>query len=244
MWWLIPSVLTALGLGFLVKKKDEETTGIDVETDTVAIKKWEPITIAIAVPAKIPWQYAQAWIAIESSGNPCAIGEKNKYGPDGNPKEMGLFQLYNPDDLKSLKATGDELRAYCIPGTQKLSRVMTSVEIRRHVELGIGLILKCKRRADQFLTANKVNWSPSGRDYWRFVKLYHALPAIVSPGLSDVCKALGYPPRTWSEFRAAYEKLNPRARFNPNVEKQDGYYRALDNAQWTGGAVPEDFVYV
>jgi hypothetical protein len=211
------------------------------DLDAPGLKRWEPYVKIAATVARVPWEVAYAWIGIESEGNPCAVGEKTATAPDGYPKEIGLVQFYNPDDLRRLGAKPSELCAYCVrpqpgePNPQKLARAMTPAEIGRHVGLSMAFIRDKQADADHYLVLHHVPWATQGADYWRMVKLVHALPSIVHTGLGQVVAKLGRPPTSWWEFRTTYETINPRARYNPKVKKQDGYWRALANAEWTGG---------
>lgn len=203
-----------------------------------AITRWRDDVYAAMAKAGVPPTYAMAWLAIESGGKPCAIGEPNAKGPDGNPLEMNLWQAYNPDDLKPGGFTGAELRAYCIPGTQSLSRAMTPVEIKRVMDLGVNLITRKRHYADQYLMANGITWPTTSPDYWAAVKGPHAYPPIINTGLHQVTQHLGRPPRSWAEFRATYEQIEPRARFDPAKaavhQDQSPYFRGLENAEWVG----------
>lgn len=240
--WLVGlgvfAVIAALA-GIAKGQSARMTSEINIKSPGLA--SWEPVIKVITAEEKIPWQFAMAWIAVESSGNACAIGNKDAKGPDGNPREMGIAQLYNPDDLKRFGVTGKELRAYCVPGTQKLSRPLTPEEIGRQVRLAIELMKHSARQSAHYLTDAGIHWSTTGKDYWRAVKLWHALPVIPKYGFVSVSRKLGHPPATWTEFRRGYEAVNPRARYNPLKDRrnQDGYWRALQNAEETGAFVPD-----
>lgn len=203
--------------------------------------QWDPILIAKCALAGVPFPFGRAYLAAESGGNPCAVGELTATGPDGSPKEIGLFQIYNPDDFKALRLDPKRLVAYCVrpapgqPNPQKLARPMTAAEMDEHVSAGIANILRHKAKTDHTLAANGYMWSPDSPDYWAAVKLIHALPVEEDPGFRQVKAHLGRAPLSWREFRTAYEQIQPRARFNAaKGDHQDGYFRALDNAEWCG----------
>jgi hypothetical protein len=234
---------------------------IKVDETDPQITKWEPIVAALAVAAGVPVPVAMAWQAIESGGNPAATGELTATGPDGAPREIGLFQIYNPDDFKALGANPLELVAYTVrpaPGArtqrdddggykdgtlrnpQRLARPMTPAEITRHVQLGINLINLKRHYADRYLAENGITWPTTSPDYWAAVKAPHAWPPIINTGLAKVTKYLGRPPISWKEFRSTYEIVEPRAKFDPvkaaahPPQQQSPYYRGLENAEWVG----------
>lgn len=246
MMWLLP--LSIFGFVIALARNAQARSGqnpMKVNLNDNSISRWEPFVKVASAMAGIPAEFVMAYIGVESGGNPCAIGVPGAKGPDGMPQELGLFQLYNPDDLKVIKATGKELRAYCASdGSSKQIRQLTSKEIGRHVGLGIANIQRHKARADAALKKYGYNWDEHSKDYWRMVKLVHALPVLVdlgnTPGLKVVADKLGYAPSTWKQYRDTYASINPRARFDSKKTKQDGYYRAFENAEWTGGQVIED----
>jgi hypothetical protein len=190
-------------------------------------------------------QAAIAWTRIESDGNICAVG--NKYvtvPPGGAPREIGLVQIYNPDDFKELGVDPLELVAYCVrpaPGQknpQKLAHELTPEQIGRHVTVSLEFIKNKYLYAGRYLAASRVPWPATSVDYWRMTKAAHGLPVLVSAGIAQVTKRLGRPPTSWREYRSTYELINPRAKFSQAKhdagEDQDGYFRALENAEWTG----------
>jgi hypothetical protein len=247
------------------------------------IAQWRPFVGIAAVTASLDMNvnavvlasFAMAWIGIESGGNVCDVGSSTATGPDGCPREIELFQIFNPDDLRALGATAAELVAYCVhpgagphehpdtnnndggfldgsqPNPKRLAggpaamatAILTSAQIDRHLALGMALIKLKRAAADHYMAVADVRWPTTGKDYWRMVKLYHALPPIVKNGLGLVAHKLGRAPVAWAEFRATYEQINSRAKFDPAKAaaglEQDIYYRALDNAEWTGGQIPD-----
>ena len=56
--------------------------------------------------------FAKAWGDMESGWNPCSVGNPGQLGPDGQPAEIGLGQLYNPDDFRAFGQTPANYRAY------------------------------------------------------------------------------------------------------------------------------------
>jgi len=212
------------------------------------IQEWSAALAPGCMAKGIPLPYGLKWGDMESGWNPCAIGYPAAHGPDGMPLEMGVAQLYNPDDLDliSPKLTGTELRAYCVPGdqhsilykgkvikgfSQALTRRLRPDEIRRQADAMVALIARSMRSATSDLASIGAGpgWSPSGRDYWRLVKLQHGLPILSRQGLPKVKKLLGRPPASWSEFKSALD----RVKFDPDIERKyrSEFPRILLNAE-------------
>ncbi len=235
-----------MGLLFILglaanKASASNVSPINLNLKDATITQWEPFVKIAAVVAQVPWQFANAWLAIESGGNACAVGNKTTVVPPANfPREIGLWQIYNPDDFKALGVNPSELCAYCVrplpgqPNPQKLLRQMTSAEIGRVMGVGMKLINLKRKDAEHYMTLAGVKWPDTSPDFWRMVKLPHALPSILNTGLGQVVKKLGRPPNNWAEFRSVYGTINPRS-----LIKTDGYFRAMQNAEWTGGQVPD-----
>lgn len=238
------------------------TTHVSVDEHDPHVVQWQPAVFAQAALAGVPPAFAMAWLAVESGGNPCAVGEATATGPDGYPREVGLFQMYNPDDFKEAGASASEICSYCVrpPAGPKTKRAkdggyadgsavnhgrmavaqLTPEQVVKHVGLGISMIKAKERYADQYLRASHVPWAADSPDYWAAVKAVHAYPAIVASGISAVTRKLGRAPSSWHEFRSTYEAIEPRARFDPArplehpPRDQDPIYRGLENAEWTG----------
>lgn len=199
--------------------------------------------------------YAVQFVAMESGGNPCAVGYPASKGPDGLPLEMGIAQFYNPDDLVALGLTGEELRVYCVPGdhhettfrgkkvrgfSQQMRMPLTPEQVRRQAGGTVGLISRSMREVTEVLTSIGAGpaWSPSRRDFWRLVKLQHGLPALISEGLPRINAKLGRPPRDWSEFKAALDTVTLGAR--AEAKRRQGLFpRVLSNAERCASAFEE-----
>lgn len=213
--------------------------------------QWAAAMAAGCLAHGIPLPYAIRWLLIESGGKPCACGRPDMKGPDGYPREMGIAQLYNPDDLSVVTPalTGAELRAYCVPGdwhpimykkkvikgfSQDLLRPLTPAEIQRQADGAVGLIARSDRITAAQLGAVNASgpaWSRTQRGYWALVKMQHGYPVLASHGLPAVARILGRAPRDWREFVATL----PRA--------QPGYAAIIpvivSNAERCASAVPE-----
>lgn len=200
-----------------------------------SVESWRIWCMPLSVATDTPIEFVLAWIQKESAGNPCAWGTANAKGPDGHPREQGLAQLYNPDDMKRFNIPSGAFRVYCVPGTQKQSRALTAEESAAQVKAVYQLIGWHRSKAEEALRKNGARWS--AKDYWRAVKLDHALPGLVRQGLARVTASLGRAPKDWYEFRAAIAKV----KLDPGTERyRSAFTRLLDNAEKTGGVVPSD----
>jgi len=230
---MIPAILAFLGLGFLIGQKKASASPVADPSYPVSI--WRALIKKLA-PASLDVEFVLKWIEVESNGNPCAVGSFKSFGPDGNPLEMGIGQFYNPDDLVRLKLTGSELRAYCIPGTQRASRVLTPTEMTRQAQAMIDLIKSCQASATNDLRSVGATWSPRGRDFYKLTKLQHGLPGLPRMGMPAVTKKLGHAPRDWQEFRTTLASV----KLDSNTEKyRDGFAKILNNAEKTAAVVQE-----
>jgi len=183
-----------------------------------SVEQWAAILAPGCLAHRIQLPYALKWIDLESGGNPCEVGSPAARGPDGNPRELGIAQLYNPDDLHRFGVTGAQLRAYCVPGndhavtykgrtvrgfSSALLRPLTAVEMQDQADAAVRLIAHCMSTATQDLVAVNAGaaWSPSTRNFWTLVKLQHGLPGLSRSGMPAVARRLGRAPRSWQEFR-------------------------------------------
>ncbi len=232
---IIPVI--ALGAGYfgLRKSADGSDNAPDAaaSTDDVGPTVASQFDDAIASQAAaegVPYAFAKAWMAKESGGNPCAFGSAKAFGPDGNPREMGLGQLYNPDDFDALGIDSAGYRAYCTVGTQTQSRSLTPDEESEQVRGLIGIITRCRTAARKY---NPGDWSEDSADFWRLVKLNHALPGLLH-GQSQVTAYLGRPAASWAEFR---ETVGQVQLDHGTMVYSDSFDKLLNNAESTGGVV-------
>lgn len=180
--------------------------------------------------ANIDVRFAMAWLTMESGGNPCAVGSPAQMGPDGFPREVGLGQLYNPDDFARQHVTTAPFRAYSLIATaeqtrtaaasyasamangdhtaanaiaqqmQTCSRPLTDAEKEQQVRC----TLLTPIMFDMAIAHASVvahGLAWSAPDVWKLVKASHALPGILGQGMPAVCVKLGRPPVDWNEFR-------------------------------------------
>lgn len=203
-----------------------------------SVESWEPIVIPQAASAGLSIPFVMKWIEVESGGNPCAFGTRER-GADGNPKEIGLVQIFNPDDFANLGIDANKLRTYCVDGTQTCSRLLTADEMFYAVATAIKLIQSCRTRALAKLSSIGARWPL--RDTYKLTKLVHALPGLVN-GLATVAKHLGRAPESWQEFRDV--ATSGDVRFDGNEKHGTEHYRGqfaklFHNAEETGNTVPE-----
>lgn len=247
------TVLVAFGILSLLGARSTGKAIVTTPVPYPSLKTWSIAVTPYAAIYNVQVPYALKWVDEESGGNPCAIGYPPSSGPDGNPREMGIAQFYNPDDLKVLGITGNELRSYCESGNQhsimykgkmvtgfssKMIRPMTRTEMDVQAKATIGLISKSMKAATADLVAIGAgpSWSRMTRNYWTLVKLQHGLPGISRTGLSAVTKYLGRPPISWLEFRKAIDHVT----LDPNTEKYRSEFKAiLDNAENCGNSFVE-----
>ena len=201
--------------------------GGSAATRPYSVASWLALVTALA--GDIPVAFAQKWNAMESGGNPCATGAPGAMGPDGNPREMGIGQLYNPDNFQALGIDGGSWRAYCEGDTQTVTRDLTMEESKSQVNGMLGLIRRCRTAA----RAHNPGWSESSADFWSLVKLQHALPGLLV-GMTAVTASLGRAPANWAEFRATVVSVTLDAK---TMTYASEFARALDNAQAAGAAV-------
>jgi hypothetical protein len=222
---------------------------------TYTLQTWRPIIgtwIASTYPT-IPQSYAEKWGEIESGWNPCAVGDPGQLGEGSDqPAEIGLGQLYNPDDFVHLHAPpAASFRAYCPQAAplaaayrqaqsagdkvtmnniarqmQTRTRALTPAEMDDQVHWTLlAKIASDAAWVDAMFMKDAIRgWSQV--DYWTAVKAPHALPAILGNGMPAVIKKLGRPPASWREFRTVL-----------GMEGNPQWVRALNACEACGNAV-------
>lgn len=230
---MIVPVIIVFALIALLTKKTGDAMSPRIQ---YTVTEWDLITTPLAIVAGINPAFVSKWNEIESGGNPCAIGAPGAKGPDGAPREMGIGQFYNPDDLVRLKITSSALRAYCAPGTNAVTRQLTPDEMQLQAQALIDLVTICKSQASADLRRVGASWPHEGADYYRLVKLQHALPGISRSGLPATSAFLGRPPTGWREFRNCLASVT----LDPGTEKyREDFDRILNNAELCGSVVKD-----
>ena len=243
MWGLAFAAVLLLAIG----KANANSLGTKggqqvIDTKGYSTSSWIPYLSPLCQANSIPLSFMTFSIEEESNGNPCAIGAPGALGPDGNPRELGIFQLYNPDDLQLLKVTGDQMRAFCVPGKiqvknragvlidthrQDVARLLTDDEMKQQASLAIGKVKQARNEAGRYILAASAKWSQI--DTWRVVKLVHGLPGLVK-AIVTFTNQIGHAPSSWSEYRNAIE--SKQITLDANTEKYRGDFAAIfDNAE-------------
>jgi len=230
-------------------------SGVPVSDVDYSPAFWQPTVhrlIATEFP-RVSEPFAMKWLTIESGGNPCAVGNPGQLGQgSAEPAEIGLGQLYNPDDFVHLHAPSPStFRAYAPAAAplasayrqaigagdsttarrvaqeiQSRTRALTPDEIDQQVRWTLlAKIADDMTQADRVVvTYSLAHWPIA--DYWKLVKAPHALPVILSQGMPAVVKKLGRAPANWAEFRTVL-----------GMEANAQWRRALDACEVCGDAV-------
>ena len=199
------------------------------------VEAWRSLVAQKADGTGLPIDFLLMWVQRESYGNPCALGIPGV--------EAGIAQTYHPDDDR-FGATFEELRAACVSGKQEQARPLTTEEKNLQVTSLVGLVKSARDAARAQMKRAGVKWAESSTDFWKFVKLRHALPAWGSDYLRPCAGALGHPPATFAEFRAWIESLTEdqviaiNAKVKPWASLAERR-RLFDSAEKTGSVVGE-----
>jgi hypothetical protein len=202
------------------------------ETFPAPVEAWRSLIADKADGSDVPVDFLLMWVRYESYGNPCALGVKGH--------EAGIAQTWHPDDDR-FGATYDELRAPCVEDKQETARPLTGDEKDLQVTSLVAMVKNARDAARAQMARAGVTWPETSSDFWKLVKLRHALPAWGSDYLVPCARALGHPPATFGEFRTWIESLsddeviaiNKNVRpFAPIAQRR----RLFDNAEKTGVA--------
>lgn len=184
----------------------------------------------------IPADFLLAWESKESGGNPCSYTSLG---------ESGIFQIH-PDESKYVTNFAG-LRTAC-SGSKK-TRNLTEDEKALQVTTGVELVNHYRDSVRAQLANVGAEWSESSPDFWKLVKLGHALPAVSKESLPWMTKQFG-PPSNWLDFVKGAMAMPPSAMGNG---LRTFYYAAshagrvnriadvIANADNVGGAVDDSF---
>lgn len=143
-----------------------------------SVEKWrhdvEAMRLAVN-EVEAPVDFLLGWIQVESDGNVGTISSIN---------ERGLFQIH-PEEAKTLGLSDEDF--------SKVAK-----EPALSLQHGIRLVSYYKAKAKKWLSQN--NTTLTGWDFWRYVKLYHALPVVAKELPVKVAAKLGRPARNWDEL--------------------------------------------
>ena len=153
-----------------------------------------------AIGPDIPGPVKMAWIAEESGGNPCAIGETPSPGA-AHPQEYGIAQLNYEDPSNLAIARPEAVRAMCGSGPGMwavMLRDMTDAEQLAEAGYALDLMRHCRDVIRPFVAG--WGWSELGGDFWSMVKLWHASPALVKVAPA-IAQQLGRAPANFAEYQ-------------------------------------------
>ena len=161
---LMSMAVVAAAVAAIGASRRAAAAAVDASVPPPSVAAWRVYVEPFASAVGLPIAFVLRWITVESGGNPCAVGSATAKGPDGNPQELSLGQLYNPDDLRRLGVTGDQLRAGCSrTSVQRLTRELTEDEKTTHARATVQLITHCRDQADAVLAAAGADWSARDR---------------------------------------------------------------------------------
>jgi hypothetical protein len=170
------------------------------------------------------------WMRTESGGNVCNVGRVGKaddlergFDPPvyvGHVYEAGLAQTYfdSPTTVR-FGVTSAQLRAKCSGTTMPTN--LTDDDRAMHARVCVETIKAERGKARAALSKAGVSWPEDGRDFWAFVKLRFAIPALaafVAPA------ARAGRASSWGDFRGYVLglTLTERAAISPVVARRYG----------------------
>lgn len=169
------------------------------------LASWRPYLVMFGPDLPLP--AAEAWEGEESGGNPCAIGGTPPAGA-AQPQEYGLSQLNAEDPSNLAIATPQALRTMCGTGPsraewERVTRPLTEAERIQHAAAMVAHIRQCRAQARHYVSTWPQVAGTHGEltpDFWRYVKLWHASPALLKVA-PQIASKLGRPPTTFAEFQ-------------------------------------------
>jgi hypothetical protein len=164
---------------------------------------WRPLAETMA--GDIPIDFIIAWIDKESGGNPC------NETPDPNLREVGIGQWCSAGDCAdNLTMAGSTYAAQhpsppCVQGANTYATygMLTPQQQTDQMQALVTYINAARSRVDDLLSAAGTIWIDNGEDYWKLVKMIHALPGAIASGLAACTAATGQPCNDWDGFSSA-----------------------------------------
>lgn len=197
------------------------------------VEYWRPLlerfTAEGEVGEGIPVEACLAWIKEESGGNPADLGA---------PYEVGIFQL-DLEDGPAWGGTLDTLHGNFTDSatSKRVVRPLTTAEEELQVRSGLQYLQHARNRAHGLLAAKNIDWG-EGRDFWAYVKLYHALPRLTDNYFNAAAGAGGA--SDWDSYRAWVQNLSQSDAAEINSAVATRYYpfdKYFSNAENVGNAV-------
>lgn len=149
------------------------------------------------------------WLRIESGGDMCS---------KGLPNEVGIWQLWFPDDAK-YGATLEGLRALCEESKRRnpadLSW-MTEKDLNMQVGSGIRKILAARNTVRRVFSQTGTMWPETSFDFGSAIKQIHATPAVITELVPKITRRDGSPPASWSDLRRKVMSF-PVAQMGPGL---------------------------
>lgn len=167
------------------------------------------------------------WLQVESGGNACSVGRVE----DGHVYEAGLAQTYfeTPSTVKH-GVTSSMLRQRC-SGTAMPTN-LTDDDRKMHARVAIATVKEHRQRARAKLQASGAILAENTDEFWAWVKLVHASPAVYD-FLAAAKRDIGRVP-TWFEFKRYVRSLSydQRAKINLTVAQRAAATPAAGKAPW------------
>jgi hypothetical protein len=188
---------------------------------------WRPLAETMA--GDIPVDFIIAWIDKESGGNPC-----NRTS-DPTLFEVGIGQWCSAGDCSdNLTMAGTTYAAQhpvppCIAGANSYATYASLSQAQQadQMQALVTYINNARSRVDDLLSAAGTIWIDNGEDYWKLVKMYHALPHAIVVGLAACTAATGQPCADWGGFAPAV-----RAAWNNSTRINEVLANANDVGMW------------
>ena len=197
----------------------------------MSAEDWRPLAETMA--GDIPIDFIIAWIDKESGGNPC------NRTTDPLLFEVGIGQFCTAGDCAdnlTMAATTSAAQhpvPPCIPGANSYATYasLSPSQQTDQMQALVTYIKNARNRVDDYLSSAGTIWIDNGEDYWKLVKMVHALPHAIVVGLPACTAATGQPCDDWNGFASAIRGLwNNSKRINEIIANANdvGMWGATD----------------